>query len=128
MHFEYNRKHMNKVLCDYCGKEAKLVGGNKIYPHRKDLYNRKFWLCETCDAYVGTYKNNTPLGRLANTELRAEKIKAHAAFDHLWKKGTQSRSEAYEWLAKELKIPIEQCHIEMFDLDMCKKVISICTK
>ena len=117
-----------KIFCDYCGKEAVLVGGVEIYPHRKDLYHRKFWMCKDCDAYVGTHKNGVPLGRLANSELRAEKIKTHAAFDKLWKKGKQTRSEAYIWLAEKLEISSKQCHIGIFDVDMCKKVISICNK
>lgn len=118
---------MNKILCDYCGTIAILVGGARIYPHRKDLYKKKFWLCETCGAYVSTRNNYTPLGRLANSELRMERRRAHKAFDPLWQNGTQSRSEAYRWLSKKMEIPIDQCHIGLFDLDMCKKVISICT-
>lgn len=117
---------MNKILCGYCGTAAILVGGIKIYPHRKDLYKKKFWLCKTCGAYVGTHKNNSPLGRLANAELRMEKGKAHKAFDPLWQSGKQSRSEAYAWLAKELKICEDRCHIGMFGVDTCKKVVSIC--
>jgi hypothetical protein len=117
---------LDKVLCDYCGTSTTLVGGIKIYPHRKDLYERKFWLCEICGAYVGTYRNGSPLGRLANAELRIEKRKAHKAFDPLWQKGKQSRSEAYIWLAKELEISEDQCHIGMFDLNTCKKAVSIC--
>ena len=116
----------NEVLCDYCGTVATLVGGNKVYPHRKDLYKKNFWLCETCGAYVGTHRNDIPLGRLADAELRIEKRKAHKAFDPLWQKGKQTRSEAYIWLAKKLEINEDQCHIGMFDSDMCKKVVSIC--
>ena len=34
--------------CIECGKaECSLVGGNAIYPHRRDLYEKNFWLC-TC--------------------------------------------------------------------------------
>jgi hypothetical protein len=118
---------LKEVLCDYCRTVAILVGGIKIYPHRKDLYKKNFWLCEACGAYVGTYKDDSPLGRLADAELRIEKEKAHKVFDPLWQKGKQSRSEAYVWLAKELKIHEDQCHIGMFDIDMCKKVVSVCT-
>lgn len=119
---------MNKILCDYCKTSATLVKGIEIYPHRKDLYNKKFWLCKTCGAYVGAYKDGTPLGRLANLELRIEKRKTHKIFDLLWQKGTYSRNEAYKWLSDKLGITEVQCHIGLFDLDMCKKVISICVK
>lgn len=64
-----------KVVCDYCGADAKLVTGDVIYPHRHDLRARRFWQCVPCDAYVGTHANSLnhhPLGRLANAELRVE--------------------------------------------------------
>lgn len=75
------------VICSYCNKPAELVTGKEIYPHRPDLYPKKFWRCRPCTAYVGCHKPNAgygdgtrPLGRLANAELRAAKSAAHAAF------------------------------------------------
>lgn len=119
-----------KIICQYCNKQAKLHTGEKLYPHRPDLYHLRFWMCEPCGAYVGTHKNNsnTPLGRLANAELRRLKVLAHEAFDPLWKKGNMSRTSAYIWLSMKLKIDKEECHIGMFDEKICKKVIEICTK
>ncbi len=116
------------MKCDYCKNEANLVNGDAIYPHRKDLYNLKFWLCKPCGAYVGCHKNsknNAPLGRLANAELRKAKSDAHAKFDPVWKSGRKTRSSAYLWLANELGIKFSECHIGMFDLAMCKKVIGL---
>jgi hypothetical protein len=60
---------------------------------------------------------------MANTELREWKKKAHAVFDPLWKYGRMDRSEAYRWLAAELTLPSAECHIGMFDIDMCERVI-----
>lgn len=101
---------MSKNLkCPYCDKNAKLVTGKEIYPHRTDLYGKFFWLCADCDAYVGCHpvtKHNkcasNPLGRLANAELRKAKMKAHASFDPIWKSGCKSRADAYKWLAESL--------------------------
>jgi hypothetical protein len=64
-----------------------------------------------------------PLGRLANAQLRVAKQKAHAAFDPIWKGGKYSRREAYNRLAKGMRIPVEDCHIGMFDVDQCKFVV-----
>lgn len=118
------------VSCPYCGKKAKLVDGNVIYPHRKDLADLKFYQCAPCDAYVGCHKmsnhtwtNRKPLGRLANAELRAAKSKAHEAFDPIWHEGFMNRGEAYAWLAEQLNIPKSQCHIGMMDVDDCMRVI-----
>lgn len=125
--------------CPYCGRGAALVTGDVIYPHRPDLAALKFWQCAPCDAYVGCHRpgavigrvlgkevlsdGTAPLGRLADEALRTAKGRAHRVFDPLWKQGQMSRRGAYAWLAGELRIDIDQCHIGMFDLAQCAQVI-----
>lgn len=117
------------VFCPYCWKEAKLVTGKTIYPHRTDLYKKHFYLCNDCDAYVGCHPNTTkPLGRLADAELRAAKVKAHAAIDPYWKSGRLHRAQVYKQLAIDLAIPPAACHIGMFDVAMCKAVVDAASK
>lgn len=65
-----------------------------------------------------------PLGRLANAELRQAKRAAHAAFDPLWQSRRMSRRSAYAWLAQQLGIAVEDCHIGMFDTESCQRVIA----
>ncbi len=115
------------VLCNYCGNPARLTNGSEIYGHRPDLKHLSFWLCYPCDAYVGCHKNSdaVPLGRLANNKLRAWKQWAHAAFDPLWKSGDLERREAYSWLASQMGIAVENCHIGMFDEAQCEHVVQI---
>lgn len=120
-----------QVICPYCQKPAKLVTGREIYPHRGDLYQLRFWQCPPCDAYVGCHKANRkhglkgqePLGRLANAELRAAKSAAHREFDPLWKDGYMDRGQAYAWLSEALGIPKGSCHIGMFDVPDCLRVV-----
>lgn len=120
---------MNQVTCSYCGKDAELVAGNVVYPHRWDLTDKKFWRCVPCDARVGCHPGTTePLGRLADGLLRRAKMDAHAAFDPIWKRMMMKRTEAYGWLAKQMGIPEEDCHIGMFDLEQCNKAIQICRR
>ena len=110
--------------CDYCDSVAKLVIGKEIYPHRRDLHNKRFWQCKPCNAYVGCHPNtDKPLGRLANAELRQVKINAHSVFDTIWKSGEMSRTKAYKWLADKLNIKDSECHIGMFDIEKCKDVV-----
>lgn len=52
-------------------------------------------------------------------------MRAHTAFDRLWK-GGGDRSAAYAWLAGALGISKNECHIGMFDVDMCKRVVRVC--
>ena len=121
-----NAESRRSVICPYCNSEASLVTGREVYPGRRWLYGKRFYLCEPCDAYVGCHDGTTkPLGRLANAELRAAKIAAHAAFDPLWKSGRMTRQEAYGWLAMQLKMERNHCHIGMFDVETCQLVVAI---
>jgi hypothetical protein len=120
-------KAKNLVRCDYCGSAAELVSGDRIYPHRLDLAHKKFFLCDPCEAYVGCHPNTVkPLGRLANAELRRSKSSAHAMFDPIWQSGKMTRKEAYAWLARELSVDSKDCHIGMFNIEMCAKVLRVC--
>ena len=116
------------MKCPYCSKEAEQVTGKSIYPCRKDLYKRIFYCCKDCDAYVGTHKRSSiPLGTLANEELRKMRGKAHCCFDPLWKECHMLRYEAYAWLAEELGIRSTECHIALFDEEMCERAIKVST-
>jgi Mg2+ and Co2+ transporter CorA len=50
---------------------------------------------------------------------------AHAHFDPMWKDISLPRKEAYKWLAKELEIPLNECHIGVFDVDTCKRTVRL---
>lgn len=107
-----------------------------VYPHRQDLCEKLFFICSSCWAFVGVHKDSgRPLGRLANAELRRLKRAAHAAFDPLWQRKMQrdhcskksARGAAYMWLADQMKIPREDCHIGMFDEAQCRAATAICS-
>lgn len=126
---------MTAPTCPYCDRPAILVTGATIYPHRPDLFPKKFWNCAPCDAWVGCHPPATAqgggqgdgtvaLGRLANAELRQAKKVAHAAFDPLWKSRAMKRRDAYAWLAGELGIAKANCHIGMMDVDGCRAVVA----
>ena len=114
-------------VCPYCGEISRQATGDELYPHRRDLYAKRFWICDPCDAWVGCHPGTeTPLGRLANADLRKAKQRAHAAFDPIWKTKKLRRSEAYAWLSGALGLPREECHIGMFDEAMCARVVEVC--
>lgn len=120
--------HRTVVLCDYCGHPAELVDSGVIYGRSYGL----IWLCRGCNAWVGTHANSpdhAPLGRLANAELREWRKLAHAAFDALWRgRGSGARAAAYRWLARELEMDLDDCHIAMFDVEMCRRVVEVCVR
>lgn len=123
------------VVCQECAQVAKLVGGDVIYPHRPDLYSKRFWRCE-CGAYVGCHPGtNVALGSPCGPVTKAERMAAHAALDPLWRLKMQrdgvpkheARGAAYRWLAEQLGIASEDCHIGMMDAAMARRVVEVCT-
>jgi len=121
-------------ICPYCGAHAVLADSAEVY-HGRDY--GKIWLCRWCEAWVGVHKGdgqNRPLGRLANKELREAKRRAHAVFDPLWARKlerdgcskAEARGAGYRWLAQQLGIPREECHIGRFDVEQCARVVEVC--
>ena len=127
-HMEREQDRDRSVLCPYCHRRATLENGSIIYPHRPDLHVKLFWVCPgSCDAWVGCHPGTTrSMGRIANKELRQAKIRAHDVFNPIFKDGRMTRGEAYRWLAEKLGIPREECHIGMFDVDGCRRVVEAC--
>ena len=116
--------------CPYCGFDAVHYPSSGIVYAGRDF--GPVWVCSrypTCDAYVGCHKDGDgkrPLGRLADKALRQAKMRAHAAFDPLWKELGLRRRKAYAKLADALGIPVDDCHIGMFDEAMCARVVAVC--
>lgn len=122
------------MICPYCRQAA-------IWCENKEIYGQNYgesymcWLCKGCDAYVGCHCNTSkPLGTMANKELREWRVKAHAAFDPVWKcsknnkykilNDRKRRFKAYRRLAKELGVI--RVHIGESGIEECKKIIEIC--
>lgn len=118
--------------CPYCGKPARLIESWQFYGFNHNY--GMMYICYECEAWVGCHRNTCKsLGRLANKELREWKKEAHKYFDPLWKKKMEqghsknfSRTSAYKWLAIELGIEVQDCHIGMFDVENCMRVVDIC--
>lgn len=117
----------NCPTCPICSKPGELVGGDVIYPHRRDLYAKRFWKCPDHDAYVGCHPGTEhAMGRMADAATRRLKLDAHAAFDPLWKSGRMKRGQAYGWLAERLGIPKGCCHMGSMSDDNLRRVAAIC--
>lgn len=116
-----------RPTCPYCKKPAKLVDSSIIY-------GRSFgwlWLCncKVGNSYVGCHAGTKrPVGTLADTQTRAMRKRANAAFDPIWRTGRMTRREAYMWLAHELGLSAEQAHIAMSDAAQCIQIIDVCKR
>ena len=92
-------------ICPYCGNPTEYVDSSVIYGRSYGM----IYLCRDCRAYVGVHKGtDQALGRLANAELR------------------EAKKDAHLWLSIQLGIPREICHIGMFDVKDCKRVVELC--
>ena len=119
------------LLCRYCNAPT-------VYVDSAEVYRRSYgmiYLCRPCEAWVGVHKGtDTPLGEVANAELRTWRKKAHAAFAPLWRAKMKregcsksvARRKGYQWLSEQLDLPLDNTHIAMFDVDLCKRVVALC--
>ena len=62
---------------------------------------------------------------LAAPNTLAARVRAHAAFDPLWKDGRMSRGEAYRRLAIAMNMTLEQCHISLMGEREADRVVEI---
>lgn len=123
------------LVCPYCNGKTEFVDSSVIYGKSYGM----IYLCKPCNAYCGVHQGtDKSLGRLANKELREAKKEAHFYFDQIARTGLinkiwkefipeiSNRNKAYLWLSNQIGIEKENCHIGMFDVEQCKKVIEIC--
>jgi hypothetical protein len=111
--------------CPYCGSHVRLRSADGIY--RDNSAGAMLYVCArypACDAYARVFPGTkTPMGRLANGQLRALRREAHLYFDRLHLSGLMSRKEAYVWLAAILQAPLSQTHIGYLSDYYCRQVI-----
>jgi len=101
---------MVTIYCPTCGKKAKTTNtkyGCKNY-------------CQACNLWSW---GESPL---VDSNTHAARIKAHQAFDIIWKSKLMKRSVAYAWLTKSLGIPPKECHMKLMTKEIAEKVVLIC--
>ena len=106
-----------------------------IFTTNDRVYGKQYgsgycYLCTICGAYVGTHepRPREALGILANAQMRRGKMMCHDIFDQMWKGKPHShkkRAAAYRWLAKEMNIPIEECHFGYFNIEQLRRAYKI---
>lgn len=78
--------------------------------------------CNVAGCTVACWDKPTSLP--GDQETRELRHACHGAFDPLWKEGHfRSRSEAYRWLGKALRIPKDLTHIGMLTKTQCEALI-----
>lgn len=101
------------TYCDNCGSSDIVYTTNSILYHGPMLGDWP-WIhfCNNCRAAVGCHNGtNIPMGKMADKKVRMLRAKAHSHFDRIWSNQVMPRSQAYAWLAEQLGIPTEECHL-----------------
>ncbi len=122
---EHQNRIINAEICPYC--KSKTIKGTESDVYGREYSGKPLIRCAKypqCDSYVGCHEDGNPLGRLANKELRDYKIRAHNAFDKIWKEKKMDRSKSYQLLSEALNIPAQYTHIGMFSKKTLIKVIA----
>lgn len=92
---------MNAYCCE-CKKEveAEVVGGEIIYPHRPDLYDKEFCVCPYCRNYTGVYQGESIV--IPTKHIRVCRHTAHRALDKIWHSRKQ-KNKYYAYMGKKFK-------------------------
>ena len=91
-----------------------------------DLRRSRYGLFYGCQAFPvcrgthGAHADGSPLGTPAGQKTKDARIKAHTAFDSIWKSGGMTRPQAYRWLQDALGLTRDQAHIGKFDIRQCQ--------
>lgn len=119
-----------RIDCPYCGspalcQPASMVHGSSVLEKGRYLYVCSRW--PKCDAYVTAHKKDkSPMGTLANGNLRHKRILAHHALKELQASRHMEKWAVYLWLQGKLGLNEEQAHISQFSEQMCDRVVFIC--
>lgn len=116
------------TICRYCE-------GTVIYTSNSHIYNGReygdwpyVYVCTSCRASVGVHPNTeTPLGTLANVELKTARRMAKAAFLRRTKELQLSRKKSYKYLQETMGMAKDQAHFGMFEVEDCIKALNILT-
>lgn len=132
--------------CAHCNRECSDRFGVEVYPNRPDLAEDLFWVCPVCDARVGSHPDGRPLGTAANAELRNARQHVHQKLDPIWKDAfllpnyesarrnpdekerrkalaiikRTARVRTYAYLAEQMGMTKEECHVAMMDIHQCR--------
>ncbi len=114
------------IKCDNCGSDRiGLTSNSVVYGVQRGDWPYCFY-CDECSAMVGCHPNtHLPMGLMATGPTRRKRKQLHVLFDPIWRLGYISRDDAYIWLAKELEIESDNCHIGELTLSKLQRALEI---
>lgn len=119
-----------QIHCPYCGAAALLRSASFVHGKSEQSQGKHLYVCRNwprCDAYVAAHEFDlTPMGTLANADLRHKRILAHKALAQYQKITKMDRWATYLWLEGRLGLDKQRTHIGLFSEETCDEVIVLC--
>ena len=120
-------------ICVECGGRGELSNGARLGYKRPEMRARLFYVCP-CGARVGCHPGTAvPMGLPCGAAASRARQVCHAAFDPIWQAKVaagasreNARQAAYKWLAREIGIRPDECHIGYFNKAMADRAIAKC--
>lgn len=109
------------LRCPDCGS---LLAYLATVPGRRPFYGCTQHGKTGCRGGIGAHPDGSPVGTPADQATRDARVRAHDAFDSLWRVGGFTRKEAYAWLQGAMGMLPDQAHIGRFDLEQCGAVVA----
>lgn len=109
------------IHCCECNRivQPRLTDGTEVYPHRSDLSELPFWICDECGNFVGCHHKSDnptqPLGSIPSPELREYRKKLHKGIDPIWQNGWISRSDLYKEISRRLGWKYHTANVNSLD-------------
>lgn len=112
------------MRCNICGGDnVNLVNNSIVYGKEYGRFPYVF-LCNDCKAYVGVHPDMSPMGILADNEMRVLRRKCHAIFDKTWAT-KKERVARYNALAEKLGCKQGECHFSWMSKQELEMALSV---
>ena len=126
------KKQDNRLYCPYCGRQAVLRPAMYVYGERNLDPENYLYVCggyPACDSYIVVHKKSlSPMGTLADGNLRHKRIEAHRALNEVINAGVMTKHGLYIWLQNRLCLSETEMHIGKFSYFRCEETIRECKK
>jgi len=118
---------VHNLLCPEPGCDGRLILKESKYGL---FYGCTEWPRTRCPGAHGAHPDGTPLGIPASKETKQARMKAHDAFDMLWKQPTKviDRRGAYKWMQAMMNLTTEEAHIGRFTIEQCEELCGLVEK
>lgn len=123
---------MTKIFCCQCEKEVEVLlkYGVDIQLNKHEFKDIPYWVCITCNNYVGCHKDIklTPLGVIGTPEIRKKRQLIHSAINYILKQAKKKNKKIiikniYCYLSKKLGSPYHASNLR--SVNDCENIINI---